>query len=257
MVGRRGLEPRTSALFDLERSATEGGTLHETAGVIGLGLSSPTLDESLGRGELQAKSASRSESLSSNSRPALAAQPLHRCICLRGPFRERSAFEERLGGFSSQGDIYTVGLFVGRTLKGVRELYELGGYIAQLGAHRIVRWARKPVVEPSRPIDSVGEFYQIAFAKDDLLSERSRLRQATFAVLYGWIVNGAVIVFHKHDCAADWWAAVDSNHVPPRYQHGALPVELAAQTLEPSRASDSRTVVLEFTGSAVLADCRR
>ena len=26
-----------------------------------------------------------------------------------------------------------------------------------------------------------------------------------------------------------WWAAVDSNHVPPRYQHGALPVELAAQ----------------------------
>ena len=25
------------------------------------------------------------------------------------------------------------------------------------------------------------------------------------------------------------WAAVDSNHVPPRYQHGALPVELAAQ----------------------------
>ena len=28
-----------------------------------------------------------------------------------------------------------------------------------------------------------------------------------------------------------WWAAVDSNHVPPRYQHGALPVELAAQAL--------------------------
>jgi hypothetical protein len=25
-----------------------------------------------------------------------------------------------------------------------------------------------------------------------------------------------------------WWAAVDSNHLPPRYQHGALPVELAA-----------------------------
>ena len=25
------------------------------------------------------------------------------------------------------------------------------------------------------------------------------------------------------------WAAVDSNHLPPRYQHGALPVELAAQ----------------------------
>src|SRR5467141_4077239 len=28
-----------------------------------------------------------------------------------------------------------------------------------------------------------------------------------------------------------WWAAVDSNHLPPRYQHGALPVELAAQNL--------------------------
>src|SRR5207249_12251894 len=27
-----------------------------------------------------------------------------------------------------------------------------------------------------------------------------------------------------------WWAAVDSNHLPPRYQHGALPVELAART---------------------------
>src|SRR5712692_7290184 len=26
-----------------------------------------------------------------------------------------------------------------------------------------------------------------------------------------------------------WWAAVDSNHLPPRYQHGALPVELAAR----------------------------
>ena len=29
-----------------------------------------------------------------------------------------------------------------------------------------------------------------------------------------------------------WWAAVDSNHLPPRYQHGALPVELAALGLE-------------------------
>ena len=28
-----------------------------------------------------------------------------------------------------------------------------------------------------------------------------------------------------------WWAAVDSNHLPPRYQHGALPVELAAHGL--------------------------
>src|SRR5262245_26449737 len=27
----------------------------------------------------------------------------------------------------------------------------------------------------------------------------------------------------------DWWAALDSNQVPPRYQHGALPVELAAR----------------------------
>ena len=28
-----------------------------------------------------------------------------------------------------------------------------------------------------------------------------------------------------------WWAAVDSNHLPPRYQHGALPVELAARRM--------------------------
>ena len=34
VVGRRGLEPRTSALIDLEQSATDGGRLHETVGVI-------------------------------------------------------------------------------------------------------------------------------------------------------------------------------------------------------------------------------
>ncbi len=35
------------------------------------------------------------------------------------------------------------------------------------------------------------------------------------------------------------WAAVDSNHLPPRYQHGALPVELAArqQTPEPDQTT--------------------
>src|SRR5579864_2023196 len=32
-----------------------------------------------------------------------------------------------------------------------------------------------------------------------------------------------------------WWAAVDSNHLPPRYQHGALPVELAAQRPQEDR----------------------
>src|SRR5260370_10882982 len=32
------------------------------------------------------------------------------------------------------------------------------------------------------------------------------------------------------------WAAVDSNHLPPRYQHGALPVELAAHGLGKDRA---------------------
>ncbi len=43
------------------------------------------------------------------------------------------------------------------------------------------------------------------------------------------------------------WAAVDSNHLPPRYQHGALPVELAAQAragLEMARAQE-----LESNGS--------
>ena len=33
------------------------------------------------------------------------------------------------------------------------------------------------------------------------------------------------------------WAAVDSNHLPPRYQHGALPVELAAPLCVASRPS--------------------
>ena len=50
-----------------------------------------------------------------------------------------------------------------------------------------------------------------------------------------------------------WWAAVDSNHVPPRYQHGALPVELAAQGVPVSRISSLAAVILEFTGSAVAA----
>jgi hypothetical protein len=37
-----------------------------------------------------------------------------------------------------------------------------------------------------------------------------------------------------------WWAAVDSNHLPPRYQHGALPVELAAQGPSGSSVLDPR-----------------
>ncbi len=40
----------------------------------------------------------------------------------------------------------------------------------------------------------------------------------------------------------EWWAAVDSNHLPPRYQHGALPVELAAQ---------AKTEIRPPTGSLV------
>src|SRR3989442_1001758 len=44
-----------------------------------------------------------------------------------------------------------------------------------------------------------------------------------------------------------WWAAVDSNHLPPRYQHGALPVELAAHGLDrikppPNRANRNSTM---------------
>jgi hypothetical protein len=45
---------------------------------------------------------------------------------------------------------------------------------------------------------------------------------------------------------------MDSNHLPPRYQHGALPVELAAQGLaERLEDFEASTVVLEFTGSAL------
>ena len=49
--------------------------------------------------------------------------------------------------------------------------------------------------------------------------------------------------------ASWWWAAVDSNHLPPRYQHGALPVELAAQVLgvhwQGRKDSNPRPSVLE------------
>ncbi len=45
--------------------------------------------------------------------------------------------------------------------------------------------------------------------------------------------DGALDLCHRTILSRSkhWWAAVDSNHVPPRYQHGALPVELAAQVL--------------------------
>lgn len=43
-----------------------------------------------------------------------------------------------------------------------------------------------------------------------------------------------------------WWAAVDSNHLPPRYQHGALPVELAALAgWQGRKDSNPRPSVLE------------
>ncbi len=46
-----------------------------------------------------------------------------------------------------------------------------------------------------------------------------------------------------------WWAAVDSNHLPPRYQHGALPVELAARQKAPMARPDPRSLAgpLDFT----------
>jgi hypothetical protein len=40
-----------------------------------------------------------------------------------------------------------------------------------------------------------------------------------------------------------WWAAVDSNHLPPRYQHGALPVELAAQRAREEPTPDHRSLL--------------
>src|SRR5213080_4341658 len=42
-----------------------------------------------------------------------------------------------------------------------------------------------------------------------------------------------------------WWAAVDSNHLPPRYQHGALPDELAARNWQGRKDSNPRPSVLE------------
>ena len=50
-----------------------------------------------------------------------------------------------------------------------------------------------------------------------------------------------------------WWAAVDSNHLPPRYQHGALPVELAAHGLGKGSCPErnGRTGTLPWQESAL------
>src|SRR5258707_10506940 len=50
-----------------------------------------------------------------------------------------------------------------------------------------------------------------------------------------------------------WWAAVDSNHLPPRYQHGALPVELAAHGLGKGSGPErnGRTGTLPWQESAL------
>jgi hypothetical protein len=45
---------------------------------------------------------------------------------------------------------------------------------------------------------------------------------------------------------------VDSNHLPPRYQHGALPVELAAQRRSPQEP-DSLVGSPDFTKVRPLA----
>src|SRR5205807_3317648 len=48
----------------------------------------------------------------------------------------------------------------------------------------------------------------------------------------------------------EWWAAVDSNHLPPRYQHGALPVELAAQAKTKSDPDRESSGSPDFTKAA-------
>ena len=127
-------------------------------------------------------------------------------VCAVGPFWQWSAFQKRLGSLSSRSDNHTLGIFVGRGLKGVRELNELGCHVVELGAYWIVRshWiarsARKPAVEPSRPVDTVGELSQVAFTTDDLLGQLSRLRQATVAVLQRRRLDRTVVVFHTSDC---------------------------------------------------------
>src|SRR4029077_6622860 len=57
-----------------------------------------------------------------------------------------------------------------------------------------------------------------------------------------------------------WWAAVDSNHLPPRYQHGALPDELAARSSprnwQGRKDSNPQPPVLE-TAVGVFTEVRR
>ena len=58
-----------------------------------------------------------------------------------------------------------------------------------------------------------------------------------------------------------WWAAVDSNHLPPRYQHGALPVELAAQRPRqdptPDHGSLVGRLILQMAEKTNRAEARR
>src|SRR6266849_5382416 len=56
-----------------------------------------------------------------------------------------------------------------------------------------------------------------------------------------------------------WWAAVDSNHLPPRYQHGALPVELAAHGLGKGSCpgQNGRTGTLPWHESALEGGAER
>ena len=68
-------------------------------------------------------------------------------------------------------------------------------------------------------------------------NEILQLRDAVNPVV-AWGVPTTGSAYYEWVNSFRWWAAVDSNHVPPRYQHGALPVELAAQGLA-QRLEDS------------------
>ena len=81
-----------------------------------------------------------------------------------------------------------------------RELYELGRYFVELRAYWIVRWPRKPSVIPTSPIDGIRKLDRSAFGENDLLSQVSGLGKTPRTVIWSWIVHGAVLIFHDHDC---------------------------------------------------------
>jgi len=84
-------------------------------------------------------------------------------------------------------------------------LYELDRHFVELRACWIVRWPGKPSVIPTSPIDRIRKLHGIAFGENDLHSQIAGLGKTALTIVWSWIVNGAVLIFHDHDCWTRSW----------------------------------------------------